>query len=131
MKHIFYQEDFIVIAFDEQKNWIEVFWGNVYPTEEKLKNGCNKILEAADYHKVSKVLINYQQLKGTWTSLNEWVNKDWAPRIFKIGVLNIAHVNPKDSFSKFALNDMIKNANPDFIRAFDNEQEAKDWLAFI
>lgn len=123
----FFESRQVTITYNSETNWLEVFWVD-YPKEEDVKEGSYKILDAIEEYKVSQLLVSHQEIKGTWTNINEWVRTEWSPKAVQAGIQNIAIVYSEDVFAKFALNDMVKNANSDFLSIFGTLEDAKEWL---
>jgi len=123
----YFQADFITIENDFN-NWLYVDWMG-YQTERSVMDGCEKMLEALAYYKITKVLNDNTRVIGIWTPAAEWVGANWLPRMEKAGLKQFAWVYSPSRFSQVSTDESIRNAPlPELIKTFDDTKEAKKWL---
>ena len=124
----FFYEDFISIEFPEPYKWIVVDWKG-YQTEQSVKDGCEKILEAINTYKCTKVLNDNTNVVGIWTPASHWVGTNWLPRVGQSGIRDFAWIYYQSAMSRVSTDEAIKHTSAaDLVRTFETVDEAKKWL---
>lgn len=99
-----------------------------YLTDKKIKDSLERTLLEIKERKCTKIMSDMQEIKGTWTSTNDWIAKDWFPRALAEGMQFIAYVYSPDIFAKFALNDLVKKLQNGTMQIFKDFDEAYNWI---
>jgi hypothetical protein len=127
---LFYQDDFCRVEYD-QANKVVISTRNGYPSDEKLKKSLNQSLACIQKYNCPNIISDTRKVKGTWTSANEWIAKDWFPRAIQAGLTNIAFIYPPDIFGQFALQDLIKKTPHYTSQVFKDMPSAEAWIKSI
>ncbi len=120
-------EEFIEIQHEEAYRGIYADWrGEV--TVEDVKQGAEKVLEQVQIHGCINLLNDNRELTGSWDGANEWIEKDWMPRVVAAGLQKFAHMVSADIFAAMSVEEMVTRASGFEMRIFEDEHEAKAWL---
>lgn len=79
-------------------------------------------------HGLVGAIADFTELKGTFTMLNEWAEKEFFPPLLANGLKCSAIVVNTDIFVQFATKDIIKKMGSFEIQIFDNKDTAWDWI---
>lgn len=129
---IYYDETFCKIIYNESDDVIIGYWKG-YQSIEKGKEAFEAYLKVTEETKCPVIIGDLSKIQGSFTNLNDWIEKDWIIRAISKGHKINAMVYSPDIFSKFAMNDLnnrYKQAKnpPVVLRLFDDLDEAKGWV---
>lgn len=120
-------EEFIDIQHEEAYQGLYACWrGEV--TVEDVKQGAEKVLEQVQAHGCINLLNDNRDLTGSWDGANEWIEKDWMPRVVGAGLQKFAHMVSADIFAAMSVEEMATRVSGFEMRIFEDEQEARAWL---
>jgi hypothetical protein len=98
------------------------------PTEFKAANDA--LVQAITEHHSTKVLGDSRQIKVIQKTDQEWVNRDWFPRILGAGLTRMALVLPKSGLAKMNIDDLVSRvADRLDVAYFATLDDAREWLA--
>ena len=120
-------EEFIDIQHEEAYRGVYACWrGEV--TVEDVKQGAEKVLEQVQEHACINLLNDNRELTGSWDGANEWIEKNWTPRVVAAGLKKFAHMVSADIFAAMSVEEMVTRVSGFEMRIFDDESEARAWL---
>jgi hypothetical protein len=126
-KYFFY-EDYITIEYDDQADSLYADWKG-YQTEQSIRAGCEKLLEACAVYHCSRILNDNTNVIGIWTPASAWVGNNWLSRIKGAGVKYVAWVYSSSNMSRVSADESIKHTTePELIHMFEDVETAKEWL---
>jgi hypothetical protein len=125
-----FRDDFFEIDYHEAGRYFHVNWKG-YQTDKSVKDGINCLINLMIEHRVSKVLNDNTNVLGIWMGVAGWLVFDALPRARKAGMTAFAHVYGPSRFSRVSADAAIAllNSSTTDIKAFEDIQAAKDWLA--
>jgi len=118
-----------VVKWDAQSQAAHMEWqGWAKPAEFQAANDA--LVEAIKDHHGSKVLGDSRLIKVIQKSDQEWVNRDWFPRILAAGLTRMALVLPANGLAKMNIDDLVSRvADRLDVAYFGTLAEARAWLA--
>ena len=125
MTHIFQSDTCRADYEDENNRMIYSFDGYVVTEEHKAM-----YLQAMKFtrnHKVESFIMDFRNMKGTFTFLNDWVIQTMRPAV-ELGLKKGAMILNEDIFTAFSANDAISKVTLIQLRVFKDPDEAKQWL---
>ncbi len=127
-KQVLYQQDHVLVEYDEVNEWIMADWLG-YQSEETLKDGFTIISDAVKRFGTSKILNDNSHVLGIWTPAVQWLAGTYFPGLYKEGIKKFAWVNSPSALSRFSTEETLKEVNHmKMIKTFDSIEEAKTWL---
>jgi hypothetical protein len=124
----FFYEDFVSIEYSDQSNCIHADWKG-YQTEQSVKDGCEKMLEAVSIYQCRKILNDNTNVIGIWTPASAWVGSNWLPRIKEAGVVCFAWVYSPSNMSRLSTDESLRNTMvTEMVHTFEDIETAKQWL---
>ena len=106
----------------------------IYTTSKGLVNvelGKAAMIEQQKYglkHGLLGIIADFSELKGTFTSVNEWTEKEFFPPLLANGLKCTAMVVPQDIFAQFAVKDIVTKMGDFEIQIFNDLDKAWDWV---
>ena len=98
------------------------------PAEFRAANDA--LVQAIVDHHGSKVLGDSRQIKVIQKTDQDWVNRDWFPRILAAGLTRMALVMPASGLAKMNIDDMVSRvADRLDVAYFATLEDARKWLA--
>ena len=120
---------FLTIEYNADENRVENTWLG-YQTTESIIKGANACLEVIKRYNCPYLLNDNQQVAGPWDHATDWIAQDWTPRAIAAGLTHFAHVVSPESLAAMSAETMLVKIGSSFnMKTFDNQQEAKAWLA--
>ena len=127
-KHVFFSHDFITIEYDLAHDWLYADWMG-YQSEDTIREGCMKMLEALTKFNLIKVLNDNTHVLGDWTPAVHWVGTEWFTQMEQAGLKQFAWVYSPSDLSQSSTNEVVKEIeHPEIVRTFYNPDDAKKWL---
>src|SRR5690349_8330134 len=81
----------ITIEYDPVNQWVYVNWTGVQDAVTG-KDGCEKILNAIRETRSQKLLNDNSNVTTLWYDEEEWIAKNWFPRLFAAGCFFLAWI---------------------------------------
>jgi hypothetical protein len=118
-----------VVRWDAASQAAYVEWqGWAAPAEFRAANDA--LVQVITDHHSSKVLGDSRQVKVIPTTDQEWVNRDWFPRILAAGLTRMALVLPASGLAKMNIDDLVSRVADRLDMAyFATLDDARKWLA--
>lgn len=130
MNKLFSQEN-IEIFYDQENNWLYVNWIG-FQTTHAVKEGCGQILKLMVAEACTKVLNDNTLVEGMWSGAAKWGAEHWFPALRAHGLQAFAWIYSPSMLSRLSTDKTLTHARqPDYIRTFDDAEEAKAWLRSI
>ncbi len=130
MDKLFYQDN-IEIYYDPENNWIYVNWIG-FQTTDSVKVGCGKILVYMVTEACTKILNDNTLVEGMWSGAAKWGADIWFPDLRTNGLQAFAWIYSPSMLSRLSTDKTLSHAKqPDYIRTFDDIEEAKAWLRSV
>ncbi len=129
-----FENEYVVINANKEMKTIEYAWKE-FVTTNVHKNILEKIFEYTRELGYKKHLIDMREMKVLTEEQQAYVQKEWFPRMLKIGIKAMALINTKSVIAKLSV-DRLKT-RVDYGGSvfqsgnFDNIDEARKWLADI
>ena len=79
-------------------------------------------------HGLEGIVVDFSELKGTFTSVNEWTEKVFFPPLLDNGLKCTAMVVSPDVFAHFAIKDIVKKMGSFEIQIFKDLDSAWEWV---
>ena len=118
-----------IVKWDPASQAAHMEWqGWASPTEFKAANDA--LVQAITEHHSTKVLGDSRQIKVIQKTDQEWVNRDWFPRILAAGLTRMALVVPQSGLAKMNIDDLVSRvADRLDVAYFATLDDARKWLA--
>jgi hypothetical protein len=118
-----------IVKWDAAAQAAHMEWqGWALPTEFRAANDA--LVQAITEHHGTKVLGDSRQIKVIQKGDQEWVNRDWFPRILAAGLTRMALVLPESGLAKMNIDDMVSRvADRLDVAYFATLDNARKWLA--
>ena len=118
-----------VVRWDAESQAAFIRWqGWAKPDEFRAANDA--LVEAIKDHGATRVLGDAGQIKVIQQSDQDWVNRDWFPRILAAGLTRLAMVAPSSGLAKMNIDDMVSRVADQLdVAYFATLGEARVWLA--
>jgi hypothetical protein len=118
-----------IVKWDAASSAAHIEWqGWAKPAEFRAANDA--LVEAIRDHGATKVLGDSGQIKVIQKSDQDWVNRDWFPRILDAGLTRLAMVLPASGLAKMNIDDMVGRVSSRLeVAYFATLGEARTWLA--
>lgn len=118
-----------VVKWDAPSQGAHIEWqGWAKPAEFRAAN--NALVQVIQDHRSTRILGDSRQIKVIQQSDQEWVNRDWFPRILAAGLERMAMVLPESGLAKMNIDDMVgRVAGQLEVAYFPTLGEARKWLA--
>ena len=128
---VLFDSDYLHLSYDDDMGFVWARWKGM-TSSDNMKSGTDLYIDAFIKHNTGKVMIDMQEVNGTFTAINDWLVGNWTPRALKAGMKACALIHSADIFTKFAMNkinDQYEKGQKLFgLRLFGNWDEGKDWL---
>lgn len=129
--NLLYESETLCIYFDFADDWLYADW-NGRQTVESVKDGCEQILQFLKAERTHKLLNDNTNVTNIWSDSAEWVATDFGPRCASSGLEYVAWVYSPDHFSRLSADEVMEHHISSTVTiAFDNVEEAKDWLRSV
>lgn len=116
-----------VAEYDEGKKCMS-FTFDGYANVEEHKSMYVKAFEYMKTHTTEAFIMDFRNMKGTFTMLNDWVIETFRPAV-AMGLKKTAMILNEDIFTQFAANDALKKVTLIKIQVFKDLEDADKWLA--
>jgi SpoIIAA-like len=118
-----------VVKWDPPCKAAHMEWqGWAKPAEFQAANDA--LIQAIKDHHGSRVPGDSRLIKVIQKSDQDWVNRDWFPRILAAGVTRMALVLPASGLAKMNIDELVSRvADRLDVAYFATLDEARDWLA--
>ena len=111
--------------YNSDKNRI-VYTFNGYAEVEEHKSMYLKAFGFMKNNKTTSFIMDFRQMKGTFTMLNDWAIETFRPAV-EMGLSKCAMILNNDIFTAFASNDAINKVRLIQIQVFKEFKEAEAW----
>lgn len=118
-----------IVKWDAASQAAHMEWqGWASPTEFKAANDA--LVQAITEDRSTKVLGDSRQIKVIQKTDQQWVNRDWFPRILAAGLTRMALILPESGLAKMNVDDMLSRVADRLDMAyFATLDDARKWLA--
>jgi hypothetical protein len=118
-----------VVRWDPAAKAAHMEWqGWAKPAEFQAAN--NALIHAIVDHHGSKVLGDSRRIKVIQQTDQDWINREWFPRILAAGLTRMALVIPASGLAKMNIDDMVSRVAEQLdVAYFATLDEARAWLA--
>ena len=118
-----------VVKWDRPLQAARIEWqGWAKPAEFRAANDA--LVQAITAHHGSRLLGDTRQIKVIQESDQEWVNRDWFPRVLAAGATRMALILPASGLAKMNIDDMVSRvADRLDVAYFASLGDARAWLA--
>lgn len=118
-----------IVKWDAASQAAHIEWqGWAEPAEFRGANDA--LVQAIKDHGATRVLGDSGQIKVIQKSDQDWVNRDWFPRILAAGLTRLAMVQPASGLAKMNIDDMVSRVAGQLdVAYFATLGEARVWLA--
>lgn len=121
------QNDFGKAWYNEKSQvLIEKYTGRV--KEELAMEVVKENMAFGEKHQVKGILADLTETVGTFTKVNEFLEKVYFPFFMERGAKGVALAVSKDVFTLFAAKDLIKRLPGFEIQIFDGLKKAQTWI---
>lgn len=121
----------IEIYYDNEDNWLYVNWIG-FQTTQSVKDGCAKILQYMISEACDKILNDNTLVEGMWSGAAKWGADVWFPDLRKNGLKAFSWIYSPSMLSRLSTEKTLTHAQqPDYIKTFDDAEEAKAWLRMV
>lgn len=129
---VLYEDKAMTISWNEDDRIIESVWKG-FATGEAYQNPLEKLLELVKSKKTSKILSDMRNMSAVSQSDQEWVEKDFMPRMIEAGIKYWALVFPTSVVATMSLKQMEQAVQEGIKPPFDqlntdNIEEGRTWL---
>jgi hypothetical protein len=117
------------VRWDAESQAAFIRWqGWAKPEEFRAANDA--LVEAIKDHGATRVLGDAGQMKVIQQSDQDWVNRDWFPRVLAAGLTRLAMVVPASGLAKMNIDAMVSRVADQLdVAYFATLGEARAWLA--
>jgi hypothetical protein len=123
----YFSTDYAQINYDAESNAIVFIWLTP-PSYDEFRNSMEQIIEAEQYFKTGKLIVDTNQQGTIHPDNQQWVAKDWTKRAIEKGHTHAAIIMPKDIFAILSIDDMMAQVNGIIVGYFNNTEEAIEWI---
>jgi PAS domain S-box-containing protein len=124
----FYQNDFITVAYNAEKNRLDVDWTG-FQDLATVKHGGMKMLEILSSNKANKLLNDNTRVLGTWSEASDWAGKEWLPMIENAGLKYFAWIFSPSAFSQLSAKKSVDVMHGNVVTQFFTDIKlAEAWL---
>ena len=118
-----------VVKWDRKSQAAHMEWqGWAKPAEFMAANDA--LVRAIQDHHGTKLLGDSRKIKVMNQESQDWVNRDWFPRILAAGLTRMALILPASGLAKMNIDDMVSRvADRLDVAYFATLEEARAWLA--
>ena len=104
-----------------------------YATSAQLRAAYNNFLKLVQDCGVNKGLSDNRGMTMLSLEDQEWINKDFLPRLLKTGFKYSAVIVPASHFARIGVENVVQNIQQDEIqvRYFPTVDKAKEWLRSV
>jgi hypothetical protein len=121
----------VVVKWDPTSKSVCIEWqGWANPTEFAAANEAG--LRALTEHHTSRWLADLRNLKAIQQSDQDWITRDWFPRMLAAGLARMALVNAKSGLAMMNIRDILAKVPSTTaleVEYFATVDEAREWLA--
>jgi hypothetical protein len=121
------ENSFAKAEYNAENNIIYSKYGGKVDSKKALE-----VLEAqlkfSESNKVKAIHADLSDLSGTFTMINEWLEKNFFPVLIERGMVCHAFVVSPDIFSGFALDNLIKRIGSFEMQTFKNSEKSEEWM---
>jgi stage II sporulation SpoAA-like protein len=117
-----------VVKWDAASQAAHMEWQG-WAKSQEFRAANDALVQAIVDHQGSKVLGDSRQIKVIQTADQDWVNRDWFPRILAAGLTRMALVLPNSGLAKMNIDDMVSRVAERLDTAyFASLDDARKWL---
>lgn len=109
----------------EEKRYI-LFTFNGYAKIEEHKEMYNQITEYIKKHPIVSIIMDFREMKGTFTGLNDWVIDKFRPLV-ALGLKKSGMILNDDIFTSFAADDASKKVKLIELQVFKTMEDCEKW----
>jgi hypothetical protein len=121
------ENSYVKSEYDAERQIIYTKYFGTVNTEKSIEV-LEAMLDFSQKNKIRAMLVDISELKGTFTMLNKWFEKNFFPPMIKQGMKCNAVIVSQDVFSQFAVNDLQKRIDTFEMQTFDDYKSGEDWL---
>ena len=120
-------EPYLVLSFDYDNKWLYADWQESQ-NPQTVQAGCQLILYHLQQARCCKLLNDNTTVKGTWSTVAEWVNNDFFWQLANAGVTQLAWIHSANCFSRYTADYVLQQVNSPLTAAFNDLPAACVWL---
>lgn len=125
---LLFRESHIAIELNHNENWLYVNWRG-FVNYELVTGGCEKILHFMKERQCFRILNDNTQVEGMWSAAAKWGGEVWFPALREAGLEYFAWVYSPSVLSRLSTDKTIRSTqSPDYIKTFDDLEQAMTWL---
>lgn len=122
---VLYEKSHLHITYETDTGILQCVWiGD--QTDEGIKTAGAVIINIIQENRITKILNDNRQVKGSWKDVAVWVNEDWFPAITNAGVNRFAWIYSTDVFARFSARKAAGNTA--IVKFFKKVEDAVEWL---
>jgi hypothetical protein len=129
--NIHFEAPHITIGFDETVGAVVLQWKQLSVGSEEFRSALNTGLNILTEQGSQHWLADVRHLGFIPVNDQDWTNHDWYPRAVQMGIRKMALVLHPKAMSHSSTNHIFRRVSNITIEImmFDNETDAKQWLA--
>lgn len=120
------------VEYDPELECIISSWHG-YASSNQFRAICERALDLVKKHNVKKGISDNRGMSIIAAPDQEWVLKDYLPRVLETGYYASATILPTDHFAKVSLDEISSKISGKEIKQkyFDNISDAKEWIRTV
>ncbi len=121
------ENELAIVNYDEEKKTVFSVYSGI-PSPESLMEILQAILAFSETSRVVAIIGDITGLKGTFTSMNDYILNDYYPPLIERGLKIDVLVVSKEVFAQFELEDLGEIIGGVEVKMFDSMEVAKEWV---
>jgi hypothetical protein len=118
-----------VVRWDMRAQAAHMAWQG-WATPEEFRAANDALVEAIKGHRGTKLLGDSRKIRVIKQESQDWVNRDWFPRILAAGLTRMALILPASGLAKMNIDDMVSRVADQLdVAYFGTLVQAREWLA--
>lgn len=119
---------YLSVERNQHENWIYARWHGSQ-TLATIMDGGLTYLDMLRAEPCPRLLNDHQELVGTFTEANDWIEQVWTPLIIGAGLRYFAQVVSPDIFGQLSIENLHLRIGDRFeMRIFEDLESARQWL---
>lgn len=124
-----WETDFMRVQYNKEGNYVDEIWKG-YANDDEVVECQNKVLEILKNSKSTAYIADMYKFQGASPEVQEWVVKEWFPKMFEAGLKTLSMVFPPDQFGTFSMEQVLteevsNKLNKEMFKTYD---EASNWI---
>jgi hypothetical protein len=119
---------FLVVERMPDNAYILAHWIGLQ-TLETVMQGGNYYTDMIKKQPCTKLLNSHEELIGPWNIANDWIVKEWTPKVQSLGLRYMAQVLAPGVYGQLSFHQLHQRISDKWeIKMFDKEAAAREWL---